>query len=250
MPLPDRTALAWLRWSGIAGIAGSLGYLIGDVLLLGNTANPAQFPHLATYVDNRLIQRSVMFLASSTARLAAGGLAGVFSTPFYLAGMWHIFQASKPGGTRWSLPPFLLLVAAFSMVPFVHGSFFYVAEILKTIGHVEPSAQPALVTLATRAAVCLVIAYGVLAVLAAVGFAWLTVAIARRRTLYPRWVAVANPLVCMLAASLIHRVLPQPFQLLLGGAGLSLGMLVFFALSTAVLWRSRPPAMPAPTSPA
>jgi hypothetical protein len=98
----------------------------------------------------------------------------VFSTPLYLAGIWHIFEASTPGGTRWSLPPFLLLVTAFSIAPFVHGSFFYVAEILKTVGQVDSSAQPVLVTLATRVAVCLFIAYGVLAVLASVGFAWLT----------------------------------------------------------------------------
>ena len=248
LPLLDRKTLAWLRWSGIAGIAGSAGYLIGDVLLIGNSANPAQFPHLAMYADNRLIQRSAMFLASSTERLAAGGLAGVFSTPLYLAGIWHIFEASKRGGPRWSLPPFLLLLTAFSIAPFVHGSFFYVAEILKTVGQVEPSAQPVLVTLATRVTVYLFIAYGVLAVLALVGFAWLTVAITRGKTLYPRWVAFANPLVCMLAASLIDRVLPQPFKLLLAGAGLSIGMLVFFALSTAVLWSSPLSPLQAPKS--
>jgi hypothetical protein len=227
-----------IRWSGIAGIAGSVGYLIGDVLLLGNSADPAQFPHLATYIDNRVIQRGAVFLASSTERLAAGGLAGVFSTPLYLAGIWHIFEASKPGGRRWSLPPFLLLVAAFSIASFAHGSFFYVAEILKTVGQVEPSAQPTLVALATRATLWLYVAYGVLAVLATVGFAWLTVAIARGKTLYPRWVALANPLVCMLVGALIDRVLPQPLKLLLAGAGLSLGLLAFFAMSTALLWNS------------
>jgi len=36
----------------------------------------------------------------------------------------------------------------------------------------------------------------------------------------------------------IDRVLPQPFKLLLAGAGLSPGMLALFALSTAVLWNS------------
>ena len=158
-------------------------------------------------------------------------------------------EASKPGGTRWSLPPFLLLVTAFSIAPFVHGSFFYVAEILKTVGQVDASAQPVLVTLATRATVGLFIAYGVFAVLASVGFAWLTVAIARGKTMYPRWVALANPLVCMLAGVLIDRVLPQPFKLLLAGAGLSLGLLVFFVLSTAVLWRSPLSALQAPKSP-
>jgi len=239
LPLLDRTTLAWLRWSGIAGIAGGVGYLIGDALLLGNSATPAQFPHLAMYVDNRVVQRGAMSLASSTARLAAGGLAGVFSTPLYLAGIWHIFEASKPGGTRWSLPPFLLLISAFSMAPFAHGSFFFVAQILKTVDHVDPSAQPLLVALATGATRYLFIAYGVLAMLALVGFAWLTVAIARRRTMYPRWVTLANPLVCILAASVIERVLPQPFKTLLAGAGISLGLCGFFALSTVVLWNSQ-----------
>jgi hypothetical protein len=145
--------------------------------------------------------------------------------------------------------PYTLLVTAFSIAPFVHGSFFYVAEILKTVGQVDPSAQPVLVTLATRATVGLFIAYGVFAVLASVGFAWLTVAIARGKTLYPRWVALANPLVCMLAGLLIDRVLPQPFKRLLAGAGLSLGLLVFFALSTAVLWSSPLSALQAPKSP-
>jgi hypothetical protein len=78
----------------------------------------------------------------------------------------------------------------------------------------------------------------VLAVPALIGFAWLTIAIARGKTLYARWVAFANPLACMFAASLVDRALPQPFAVLLSGAGLSLGMLAFFALSTAVLWTS------------
>ena len=234
----DRRTLTWLRWSGIAGIAGSVGYAIGDVLLLGNTATAAQFPHLATHADNLLVQRSAVFLASSTGRLAAGALVGVFSTPLYLAGLWHMFQASRPGGPRWSVPPFVLLVVAISAAPFVHGSFFYVAEILKTVGQVDGSAQATLIALATRTTLWLFIAYGLLAVQALIGFAWLSMAIASGKTLYPRWVAGANPLVCMLAASIVHRVLPPPFKVLLSGAGLSLGMLAFFALSTALLWHS------------
>jgi hypothetical protein len=99
-----------------------------------------------------------------------------------------------------------------------------VAEILKTVGQVDQSAQPAVVALATRATLWLFIAHGVLAVSALIGFVWLTIAIARGKTLYPRWVAFANPLVCMLAGSLLDRVLPQPLELLLSGAGLSLGM--------------------------
>jgi hypothetical protein len=232
----DQQTLARLRWSGMAGIAAAAAYTIGDVLLLGNTATAEAFPHLARYADNLVVRRSALFLASSTERLAAGALVAVFATPLYLAGIWHIYQASKPGGTRWSLPPFLLLVTGFSIVPFVHGSFFYVAEILKTIGQVDPPAQGALIALATRTALWLFIAYGVLVVPTLIGFAWLTTAIARGRTLYPRWVAFANPIVCMLAGALVDRVLPQPLALWFSGAGLSIGLLAFFTLSTARLW--------------
>jgi hypothetical protein len=232
----DEHTRAWLRGSGIAGIAGTAAYALGDVLLIGNTATAAEFPHLAQYVDHLLVRRSALFLASSTERLAAGALVGVFATPLFLAGIGHIFLASRPGGTRWSLPPFVLMFTGVSMAPFVHGSFFYVAEILKTIRQVDPPAQVALIALATRTTFWLFVAYGVLAVPALIGFAWLTIAIARGKTLYPRWVAFANPIVCMLAAVLVDRVLPRPFAVWLSGAGLSLGMLAFFALSTAVLW--------------
>ena len=232
----DQQTVAWLRWSGIAGIAAAAAYTVGDTLLIGNTATAAEFPHLAQYGDNLLVRRSAVFLASSTERLAAGALVGVFATPLYLAGLWHIFQASKPGGTRWSLPPFLLMVTGISIAAFVHGSFFYVAEILKTIGQVDAPAQAALIALATRTTRWLFIAYGVVAVPTLIGFAWLTTAMARGKTLYPRWVAFANPIVCMLAGVLVDRVVPQPLALWLSGAGLSIGMLAFFALSTAVLW--------------
>jgi hypothetical protein len=236
----ESQALARLRWCGIAGIAGAVGYLVGDVLLLGNTATAAEFPFLARHADNfliqRLIQRSALFLASSTERLAAGALFGVFSTPLYLAGVWHIYQASKPGGIRWSLYPCLLLMTAVSIAPFVHGSFFYVAEIVKTIDQVEGPAQATVIALAARTALWLFIAYGVLAVPGVIGFVWLTIAIARGKTLYPRWVAFANPLVCMLAGVFIDRALPRPLAMLLAGAGFSVGLLVFFSLSTAVLW--------------
>ena len=232
----DQQTRVWLRWSGIAGIAGAVAYTVGDALLLGNTATAAEFPHLAQYGNDRLVRRSALFLASSTERLAAGALVGVFTTPLYLAGIWHIFEASRPGGTRWSLPPFLLLVTGFSIAPFVHGSFFYVAEILKTVGRVDPPAQVALMALATRITLWLFVAYGVLVLTSLVGIAWLTTAIARGKTLYPRWVAFANPLVCIVAGALIDRVLPQPLAMWLSGAGLSLGMLAFFGLSTAVLW--------------
>lgn len=237
MVADDRTAL--LRWTGLAGILAAAAWTLGDALLLGNRATAAEFPHLAVYAGNRLVQRSALFLASSTERLAAGALVGVFTTPLYLAGIWHLYEASKSAGARWSAPPFWLLVTGYSIAPFVHGSFFYLAEILKVIPAVDAAAQAALIELATRLTRWLFVAYAVLALPVVAGFAWLTAAIARGSTLYPRWLALANPIVCMIGGSLADRVLPEPLSTWLAGAGLNLGMLAFFSLSTALLWRGR-----------
>jgi hypothetical protein len=80
----------------------------------------------------------------------------------------------------------------------------------------------------TRATWCLYVAYEVFDVAASIGFAWPSVAIVRGKTLYARWVVLADPLMCMLAGVLIDRALPQPFKLLLTGAGLSVWMRSFF----------------------
>lgn len=42
----------------------------------------------------------------------------------------------------------------------------------------------------------------------------------------------------MIGGSLADRVLPEPLSTWLVGANLSLGLLAFFALSTALLWAS------------
>lgn len=228
-----------LRWTGIAGIAAAAAWTVGDALLIGNSATSAEFPHLATYAHERVVQASAAFLASSTERLAWGALVAVFTTPLYLAGVWHLRLASESGGWRWSVPPFWLLLFGYSVAPFVHGSFFYVAEVLKTVPEVDAASQAVLIELATRLTRWLLVAYAALAAPVVAGFAWLTAAIALGKTLYPRWVALVNPLVCMVAASFLDRILPDPWSTWLSGAGLNLGMLAFFALSTVLLWRER-----------
>jgi uncharacterized DUF497 family protein len=81
--------------------------------------------------------------------------------------------------------------------------------------------------------------YAVLALLTLAGFVWMTVTMAQGRSLYSRWTAITNPIVCIVLGSLLDRVLPDPLSQWLEGAGLNLGMLLFFALSLALLWNER-----------
>lgn len=228
-----------LRLTGIAGIMAAICWTLGDALLLGAKATAEDYPILAQYTGStdlasQVVQSGVQFFGSSPERLAAGALITVLTTPLYLAGVWHIYLALKPAGQWSSVGPLLLLVASYSFAPFVHGSFYYIAEMVKLLPVVDAPAQKLMLETATRATTVLFGTYAVLAILTIAGFVWVTVA--RGRSLYPRWGALANPIVLMVIGSFLDRMLPYPLSLWLEGAGPNLGMLFFFILSLALLW--------------
>jgi hypothetical protein len=209
--------------------------------LLGAKANPSDYPVLAAFPDAtglsaQVLQSGIQFFPSSPARLAAGALIAVLTTPLYLAATWHIYLALKPAG-RWpALGPSLLLGIGYVYAPFVHGSFYYVAELVKLLPVVDGAAQRAVLETATRATTVLFCAYFVLALVTITGFIWMIVTVARGRSRYPRWVAIANPIVMIVIGSLVSRVLPAPLSIWLDGAGLNLGMILFMTMSTTLLW--------------
>jgi hypothetical protein len=235
--------ISTLRLTGIAGIIAAICWTIGDALLLGTKVTAAQYPILAQYpgsdLASQVVQTGIQFFGASPQRLAAGALVAVFSTPLYLAGMWHIYLALKPAGRWSSRGPLLLLFTAFTFAPFVHGSFYYVAEMVKLLPVVDGVSQAAVLDSATRATTVLFGTYAVLALLTIAGFVWMIVTVARGKSLYPRWVAIANPIVLMVIGSVLDKVLPYPLSLWLEGAGLNLGMLFFFVMSLGLLWKPR-----------
>lgn len=241
--MPENTT-STLRLTGIAGIIAAVCWTLGDALLLGAKATAEDYPILAQYAGStdlaaQVVQSGAQFFGSSPERLAAGALVAVLTTPLYLAGVWHIYLALKPAGKWSSIGPLLLLVASYSIAPFVHGSFYYIAELIKLLPVVDAPAQGLILETATRATTVLFGTYAVLAILTIAGFVWMTIAVARGRSLYPRWIAITNPIVLMVLGSFLDRVLPYPLSLWLEGAGLNLGMLFFFILSLALLWRER-----------
>jgi hypothetical protein len=238
-----------LRLTGIAGIVAAVCWTVGDALLLGARARPEDFPILARYgaandLASRVVQSGVQFFGASPHRLAAGALIAVLTTPLYLVALWHIYLALKPAGRWSSIGPLVLIAQGFCMAPFVHGSFYYIAEFVKLLPLLDATAQSRVLEAATRATTVLFGTYAVLAVVTIAGFVWMTVVVARGWSLYPRWMAVANPILLMVLGSVVDRVLPNPFSLWLEGAGFNLGMLLFFTLSVIVLWNGREvPAM-------
>lgn len=232
-----------LRLTGIAGIVAAICWTIGDVLLLGTRATVQDYPILAKYAGSdfasQVVQSGVQFFAASPERLMAGALVAVLTTPLYLASVWHIYLALRPAGKWPSVGPGLLLATGYSIAPFVHGSFYYIAEMVKLLPVLDVPAQTHVLDAATRATAVLFGTYAVLVLVTLAGFVWTTVTMAQGRSLYPRWAAIANPITLMVIGSFLDWVLPDPLSRWLEGAGLNLGMLFFFSLSLALLWNER-----------
>lgn len=231
-----------VRWAGVAGIAASVSYAIGDVLLLGQEVRPERHPRIR---DLPGVDRGVLSMVpSSTARLTAGAMAGVYATPLYLAAVWHLYHGLAPAGRRTALPPTLILAGAWTWASFIHGSFFHTGETYKALETVadDPQAREVLVAQGKSFQRATGIAYAPLgaAFLAASGL--IIAAIRSGRTAYPRWsaplVAPALPIVAATAATATH-VLPGRARHTLQGAGISLGNLISFTASTILLWRDR-----------
>lgn len=230
-----------LRITGITGVIGALGYVAGDVLLLGSPEKPEEHPAIATFgLDKEL---SVMLKASPN-RLRAGALAGVLSTPLYAAGIWHFAKSVRSGD--WPATIGVSIIAgAITLDSFAHGIFWPVglqyqkadqalqagnptaaAEYANTGKHLQKGAEPAF------AAALLGVGIGSLI--------W-TWSIAKGNTPYPKWAAAVVPpvwpIVTYLLTNNITKKLPGGY--LWQGAPISFGMATAWAVSTALRWQAK-----------
>jgi hypothetical protein len=88
-----------LKAAGIAGMVGAVLWSIGDVLIVGGTANPADYPLLSnTYASRISFGALPLMLGLPEQRLALGALLNNLAIPLYLAGSWHLYRGARPAG--------------------------------------------------------------------------------------------------------------------------------------------------------
>ena len=224
-----------VRLAGIVAVIGAAVLAISDMLMLAATIDIADYPKLQAYVDF-MFDAEVM-VAIPYRRLVWGGLLGVLALPAFLAGVWHVHQGLKSAGRRLSMPPTLLFAYAFILSPFIHGSFIYLGEYVHALNTVDTASQAVVVGMVTRLRSMLIVAYGVALIFILIGSIWFSVAVASRKTLFPRWMALANPVLIDVGVVLVCLILPKSITLYIWPAGLSITFLIFFALTTRLLWR-------------
>jgi hypothetical protein len=221
-----RDNAATLRLCGVAGLVGASLLLAADWTLLGTFTSGSEFR------ENWHVLLSEM----PRWRLTVGGLAGPVGAWFYVVGFWQLYLALKPAGRPLAFGVFAGFSMSFVWVAGAfHTSFPFLAEASRMRGAATGDE-----TTVVRAAVEGMFAYAgwlyyVGLAPALVGVVLLAYAVVRKRTRYPRWFAALNPALLYLL-SILFQWLPAPLGgLLVIGAG-NLVFLLFFAVSTALLW--------------
>ena len=227
-----------VRLAGIVAVIGAVACAISDMLMLTATFNIADYPNLQPYLE--LLDDAEVMAAISHSRLAWGGMLGVLAFPFSIAGIWQVYQGLKPAGRWLALPPTLFLIYGSSLSPFVHGSFIYGGQCIHALNDVDTASQAIVADMFTRMTSILTASYAILAVCSLIGCIWFSVAVASRKTFFPRWMALGNPLLIWVGQELVSLILPKSITFYTAPAGFNIASAIFFALSTILLWRVDP----------
>lgn len=233
---------ALIRASGIAGMLGAICWTIGDVLLVGAHADPADYPLLLKdYADRIPFGALHMMLPLDDPRMAVGALIADVSIPLYLAGSWHLSQGVKGAGRWLPIAVFALLMCGNAWSPLGHAAFYYPGMVYKTILAVPAEAHGALLTLGAQFNRILLFAWLLPVITLAIGMTLLGIAIATGRCAYPRWAAlILNPATPLLAAAAGSAIFPPPVGPWLYAGVLNAGFFLVYGLSTALLWNAQP----------
>nr|WP_024801951.1 DUF6796 family protein [Nocardia sp. BMG51109] len=223
-------------------MAGSVLYATGDVLLLGSKVEPDRHPILS---EPGVKPEIGSMLPASTTRSTVGAMCGVFGSPLYLAAAWHLYQGLAPAGRARAVPPALILAAAWTTPAFIHGTFFHWGEAYRAAEELAPVSEEAKRRLLRQAddfGRAIAIAYWPFGIATVAASALAIAAVATGRTAYPRWAGpVVTPALPIAVASAVtgNRLVPGRYKHSLQGAGISLGHLISYGVSTALLWSGR-----------
>jgi hypothetical protein len=205
-----------------AGLIGALLMFTGDMLLYGHFGSGAEF--IGRY-------KTVITEASSL-RLYVAGALGPVAAIFYLIGVSHLYLRLQPSRVLLRIFTSLAFAAMFVIAGAVHAVWAAYALVLRGVAHGQANAD-----LEAVMGAYLALVYKMAEIVGYPSALLLFALVLMRRTTYPRWSAVLNPGLIMLASS-VAVFLPAPIGAPVVGGLFNLAFVVFFAFSLA----TTPPA--------
>jgi hypothetical protein len=198
-------------------VTGWIGLLAA--VLVGTGEFLLHFDTLARYEEGY-----VFFEAVSENRATLGHFIGVLGAPLYLIGVWHVAKMLQPASKLWSSIAFFVMSYGFMVGAIWIGSRASAAALV-AIGQ-DPAAA-GLLTLYDLRYETLLTVIRITALVFSLIFISL---ILTGRTAYPRWMAVFNPIVLIIANFLVFLWVPAVGKYLMPIA-LNVSFFIIFALS-------------------
>lgn len=200
--------------TGLIGLLGAVLTGSGEFLL--------HFDGLARFgPDNQF------FLGISESRTTTGHFFGVLGAPLYLVGCWHIYLMLKPANPTWSLIAFFTAAYGFVIGVVWIGSRASISALVNSPE--SPELLPLMHLYDLRYETLLWVTRIAVLLLSAI-FIWLTLT---GRSHYPKWMALLNPILLLVASFVVYLVAPDVGKYLMPIA-LNVAFFIFFLLSTRV----------------
>ena len=207
-----------LRVYGFCGIFGAILFIFGDLL----------YNHIPGSAESPAVKMSKL----SETRLINAGSAGLIGSWLYLAGCLHLYLAFRPAGEVFSF--ILLLAFAFIMVCYgiSHAAYFAIAAAAKTAAGLGSDPEKwaelgndffkrlVIITYIPVIVSSLMMVYGIVT----------------GKSLYPWWMVFFLPVIIYYLKTPIVRLLKGRLKELVNDAYDNIAFLLFFILSTIVLW--------------
>jgi len=216
-----------LRLTGLIGMLAALMGFTADWLLYGGFYGGDEF---------YTISRQIMSAISNT-RLMAGGLLGPIEAAFYIVGFWHIYLVLRPGGKTLAAITFgglswSVIVGAGAF----HSAFVFKGLLLRAQKAIADPQISWFRALLNDASQYMHLLYNVMFILGLVATFIFLFLILFRKTLYPKWMVLFVPTLWVLVLPQIAQNIPAPVGGMLLGGSLNLSFLLYFIISTTLLW--------------
>ena len=199
--------------TGAIGLLGAMLTGVGEFIL--------HFDALSRFSENQF------FLGISAERTNWGHFIGVLGAPLYLLGCWHIYLMLRPANPKWSLVAFFVMAYGFLVGIVWIGSRASISALINVPTSPEIERLIALYDLRYET-LLQVIRFAV--VILSVIFVWLTLT---GRSHYPKWMAILNPILLIVASFVIFAIAPELGKYLMPIA-LNVAFGVFFIASISI----------------
>jgi hypothetical protein len=216
------------RWTGIAGLIGSLLMFAGDILLFGS------------FVSGREIvaEKELIMGEAHSLSLLFGGFLGPVGSVFYVIGGWHIYLALRDSGKMLSFAVFFSFASGIIIGGTYHAGFAFLGYIYKARRAIGANSRTLLQELLQHTITYLRLLLVVAGSLAVIGSFILLCLVLFRKTLYPRWIIFFTPLF-VLSTWPIARYVPAPVGGIIFAGYNNIGFGIYFLISSLVLWNRR-----------